>query len=193
VSLCLSYRKTGSLPSNSQFEPGPKNFGPRPSRVSHTLESWKLTLVVSAGHGKDLTAEDAEVRRGHPSSTPALCVPPRPLRLICRRQRWTRQRFNRRGRRGAQRTPDRDAGALRSSAPSAVDLSSSVQDAEERGENPSATQALIPAVCDAVAIMPSPDHPAPLSNSVVLWNDLTTLLVQENCQCYQRPIQYSRR
>jgi len=88
------------------------------------------TVVVSAGHEEDLTAEDAEVRRGHPSrrhpSASALCVPPRPPRLIRRRQRWTPRRFNRRGRRGAQRTPVAatpvDASALRSSASSAAGI-----------------------------------------------------------------------
>jgi len=51
----------------------------------------KRLVVVIAGHDKDLTAEDAEVRRGHPTTTV-------------------------------------DAGALRSSASSAIDRSSSALD-----------------------------------------------------------------
>jgi len=41
-----------------------------------------------------------------------LRLPPRPPRLLGRRQRWTRQRFNRGGRGGTQRTPDDDLTTL---------------------------------------------------------------------------------
>jgi len=108
-------------------------------------------------------------------TTPALCVPLRPPRLIRRRQRWTRQRFNRGGRRGTRRTPDDDLTTLALCVPLRPPRSIGrrqrrtrklVNRGGRRGTRRKPVddaRPLVPAERDAVAIMPSPDHPAPLS------------------------------